>query len=144
AFAGRGAAVSIPADELDRRRRRERDPDRNHESLPGRLLECFTAEEAQHRGIERPAERRQRVEDDERAPPEPKHPGAQRHGRPSARDETTERDQLSAALGEPALGPPELAPASLASIEASLDATAQPPSDEVRRVVADHGAGGRR
>src|SRR5919197_2405487 len=94
-----------PARDLDSAGDRERDPEREQEALPGRVLERVPAEVAEERGVERPADCCGGVEEDEAAPRKLEELRAQGDGRPPARNEARDRNQLSAALGQLALGP---------------------------------------
>src|SRR6476660_9658830 len=114
-----------PPHQLDPACHSERDCEGKEQALPRRMLEGTTAEVPEERRVERPDERSRSIEQGEAPPRVPQRPCAQRHRRPSARNETTDHDQLAAPLGELPFGPLDLPPPALPAEEARLDPPAE-------------------
>src|SRR5918998_1359058 len=77
-----GGLLAAPqvADELDRERDRKRDAEAEREALPRALLERLAADVADQRRVGAPRQRRDRVEERERAQPVRDRAGGQRDG----------------------------------------------------------------
>ena len=104
----------------------------------------MAADEAEKRRVQRPPERRRGIEQQEAPQRKSKRAGAESHCGASAGNEAADGDELPTTFPELRLSPVEAPPRHLTAEEALGDALAEAATDQVRAVVAEEGARGRR